>query len=174
MGSGKGRMKKLLVIAVVAAVLGAAGGAGRGRAEPSPCDYKEFGLDAAKFFVYLTKDTPYRLWRHWPGREAARPQGPHGPRAVIYVNPAAYEAIVRKDTMTFGSLIVMENRNPDESLRSLSVRIKIKGYNPEGGDWYWFAFAPDGTAQAEGRAGVCLGCHGKGKADDYIMGSPAR
>ncbi|MHB8772188.1 MAG: cytochrome P460 family protein [Syntrophales bacterium] len=173
MGSADGIAKRVLPLLLLALVLGAPGGACGGD-EPSPCDYKEFGLDAAKFFVYLTKDTPYRSWRHWPDREATRPRGPHGPRAVTYVNPAAYDSIVRKEKMAYGSLIVMENRDPDESIRSLSVRIKIKGYNPEGGDWYWFAFAPDGTATAEGRAGACLGCHGKGKADDYVMGSPAK
>lgn len=148
-------------------------GAGGGE-EPSPCDYKAFGLDASKFFLYLTKDTPYTKWRLWPDRDNARTAGkPHGPFVATYVNPAAYESLTKKGNMAYGSLIVMENRGADEKLRSLSARIKIRGYNPGGGDWYWFAFAPDGTATAEGKAGACIGCHGKGKANDYVMGSPA-
>jgi len=143
--------------------------------EPSPCDYKEFGLDAAKFFLYLTKDTTYTKWRLWPNREASRSaKEPHGPFVVTYVNPAAYESITKKENMAYGSLIVMENRGADKNLRNLTARIKIKGYNPEGGDWYWFDFALDGTATAEGKAGACIGCHGKGKADDYVMGAPAK
>jgi hypothetical protein len=150
-------------------------GIAAGGDEPNPCDYKEFGLDAGKFFLYLTKDTPYTKWRHWPEREKSRPAGaPHGPYIATYVNAAAYESIAKKEKMAFGALIVMENRGADKNLRNLAARIKIKGYNPAGGDWYWFAFAPDGTATAEGRAGACIGCHGKEKTDDYVMGAPAK
>jgi len=170
------RIAKALLPALLALVLGLStpGGAAVGD-EPCPCDYKAFGLDAAKFFLYLTKDTPYTKWRHWPNGGKARPaEDPHGPFVVTYLNTAAHESIKKKEKMAFGSLIVMENRGADKNLRNLTVRIKIKGYNPTGGDWYWFAFTPEGKATAEGRAGACIGCHEKGKADDYVMGVPAK
>ncbi len=81
---------------------------------------------------------------------------------------------MKKEKMAYGSLIVMENRGADNKLRTLTARIKIRGYNPAGGDWYWFDFAPDGTTTTEGKAGACIGCHGMGKADDYALGASAK
>ena len=123
----------------------------RGRAES--CDYKAFGLDAAKFFIYLTKDTPYAQVAGLaePGGRHARQRRRTGRLSVAYVNPAAYESITKKENMAYGSLIVMENRGADQKLRNLTARIKIKGYNPKGGDWYWFALPRwDGDCGGQG------------------------
>jgi len=166
--------KTVLIAFLLAAALWVAAPAGRA-GEPSPCDYREFGLDASKFFLYLTKDTPYTGWSLWPGRSAMGPAGsPHGPRVVAYVNPAARESILRKGGMVFGSLIVLENRAADGRLTSLDARIKIKGYHPEGGDWYWFRFSPDGKAMAEGKAPSCLACHGQARDNDFTMTAPVQ
>jgi hypothetical protein len=145
-----------------------AGGAGG----PSSCDYRHFGLDGSKFFLYMTKDTPYTKWSPWPGRSktsSARTPSPHGPLVTTYVNPAAQGSLARKEGLAFGSLIVMENRSDDGKLTSLDARIKIKGYNPARGDWYWFRFAPDGTISAEGKAASCLACHEQRRGNDYVM-----
>jgi hypothetical protein len=131
---------------------------------PSPCDIKAFGLDAGKFYLYLTKDTPYPAWQVWPDRVIIRrADSPHGPLAVIYVNPAAYESLSAGEEPKAGSLIVMENRMEDGSIRGLSVRMKIRGYNPAGNDWYWLEYDGEGKALAEGRGHECLACHGRGK-----------
>jgi len=160
----------LLILIVGAGVAGLAGGD-----DSRPCDYKAFGLDGAKFFLYLTKDTPYARWQLWPGKEPAAPaKGPHGPVLTRYVNPAAYQSIGKRQGMAFGSLIVMENRDADSKLRNLAVKIKIKGYNPEAGDWYWFLFDPDGKIEAEGRVGQCIACHGEMKANDFVMTGPVK
>ena len=163
----------LLPLLVVAIGLGIAGFAGSD--DSRPCDYREFGLDGEKFFLYLTKDTPYTKWELWPGTEPAAPaRGPHGPFLTRYVNPAAYQSIVKGQGMAFGSLVVMENRGADGRLGSLAVKIKIKGYNPEAGDWYWFFFGPDGKIEAEGKAGRCISCHGGMKANDFVMTGPVK
>ncbi len=170
--NGWGTMKALLTALVIAVGLSCPGFAGEA-GESRPCDYKAFGLDGAKFFLYLTKDTPYTAWRPWPDREPMAPATePHGQFTAAYVNPAAYESITKREKMAYGSLIVMENRDREKKLKNLAVRIKIKGYNPEAGDWYWFLFAPDGTVSAEGRVGACIGCHGKMRANDFVMASP--
>ena len=161
----------MLILAVGLSLSGFADDGG----ESSPCDYKAFGLDGTKFFLYLTKDTPYTAWRLWPNRDSMAPATePHGPFLTTYVNPAAYESIAKREGMAFGSLIVMENRDADKKLKNLAARIKIKGYSPEAGDWYWFAFAPDGTISAEGKVGACIGCHGKMKANDFVMTAPVK
>ncbi|MGE5800444.1 MAG: cytochrome P460 family protein [Syntrophaceae bacterium] len=146
----------------------AAGGANG----PSSCDYRHFGLDGSKFFLYMTKDTPYTGWSLWPGQgktSPARTPSPHGPLVTTYVNPAAQRSLGHKEGMAFGSLIVMENRSDDGKLTSLDARIKIKGYHPAGGDWYWFHFAPDGAISAEGKAASCLACHEQGRGNDFVM-----
>src|SRR5574340_1452924 len=141
----------------------------------TPCDYKEFGLDGAKFFLYLTKDTPYNAWRLWPNKNSIAPATePPGPFCTTYVNPAAYASITKREGMAFGSLIVMESRDADKKLQNLSVGLKVKGYNPAGGDWYWFAFAPDGAITAAGRLEACIRCHGKMRANDFVMSAPVK
>ncbi|MDA8125116.1 MAG: cytochrome P460 family protein [Deltaproteobacteria bacterium] len=134
-----------------------------------------FGLDGPKFFLYLTKDTPYTRWPLWPGEGRDRPAGePHGPYRTLYVNPAASAALTRGEPLPFGSLLVMENRAADKSLRNLAVRIKLKGYHPEAGDWYWFLFSPDGSLQAEGKPGTCIACHSGAKDRDFVMHGSVR
>ena len=127
---------------------------------PSPCDVQTFGLDAGKFYLYLTKDTPYSSWQIRPGSTMHRADSPHGPLAKIYVNPAAFDSISAGEELKPGSLIVMENREDNGTIQGLSVRLKIKGYNPAGNDWYWLQYNARGEATAEGRGATCLGCHG--------------
>ncbi|MGE5893183.1 MAG: cytochrome P460 family protein [bacterium] len=141
----------------------------------SPCDYKKYGLDAEKFFIYLTKDTPYTSWQLWPDKGKLQPgKEPHGSFLSTYVNPVAYESITQKKDMAFGSLIVVENYGPDKKLIDLSVKIKIKGFNPVAGDWHWFHYAPDGKVMETGKIGACIECHGKMKENDYIMTAPVK
>jgi len=139
------------------------------------CDVKKAGLDATKFFIYFTQDTPYTSWQLWPGKEKFTPgKDPHGAFVTAYVNPVAYRSITGKAGMAFGSLIVVENYDSDKKLANLTVMIKIKGYNPQAGDWHWFKYASDGKALAAGRVDVCINCHGAKKDNEYIMTSPVK
>ena len=157
---------EVLCLAVAVCVMGSMAGA----SEPTLCDYRAYGIDAGKFFVYLTRDTPYTLWNRWPETGPSRTAvSPHGPLQAIYVNAAAYAALSKKEKMAFGSLIVMENRGRDGKVDNLAVRIKLKGYYPEEGDWYWFSFRSDGTAAEEGRVASCIGCHGKMRDNDHLL-----
>ena len=133
------------------------------------CDVKT-GLDAAKFFIYFTQDTPYTSWQLWPGKEKLhRGKGPHGAFLTTYVNPAAYRSITGKSGMSFGSLIVLEDYDSDKKLGGFTVMLKIKGYNPPAGDWHWFQYASDGKVLAAGRVDACIHCHSAKKDNDYIM-----
>jgi hypothetical protein len=49
------------------------------------------------------------------------------------------------------------------------VMLKVKGYNPPAGDWYWFHFDAQGTGVASGRAADCIACHQDHKDNDFIM-----
>lgn len=165
----------MLFILSAMLVAGAGFGVSAEESEPLPCDVVRVGLDAGKFFVYLTQDTPYTAWERWPDKGKLSPgAAPHGAFLTSYVNPAASQSIKNKRGMEIGSLIVMENYTADKRLAELSVMFKIKGYNPAAGDWYWFQYAPDGKALAAGRMDACIQCHEVKKANDYIMTAPVK
>jgi hypothetical protein len=46
---------------------------------------------------------------------------------------------------------------------------KVKGYNPEAGDWFWGKYGPDGKIMASGKVKGCINCHGVQKAKDWIF-----
>jgi hypothetical protein len=109
------------------------------------CDVKKAGLNAAKFFIYFTQDTPYTSWELWPGMgRLRRGKEPHGAFLTTYVNPVAHRSITGKGGMAFGSLIVVENHGADKKPADLTVLIKIKGYNPDAGDIFSKFKAGDG------------------------------
>ncbi len=71
--------------------------------------------------------------------------------------------------MAFGSLIVVENHDADKKLTDLTVMLKIKGYNPQAGDWHWFQYDPRGKVLAEGRVDICIDCHRSKSNNDFVM-----
>jgi hypothetical protein len=147
----------------------------RGETEPLPCDYTKAGLDASKFYIYLTKDTPYTRWLVWPGKDKLAPgKDSHGAYATTYVNPVAGRSIEGRAGMAFGSVIVLEEYDSAGRNIGLAVMIKIKGYNPVAGDWHWFHFAADGSTRAAGRVDACIRCHSEKKGNDYIMTTTVR
>jgi hypothetical protein len=147
----------------------------RGETEPLPCDYKKSGLDSSKFYLYLTKDTPYTRWIVLPGNDKIAPgKESHGASATIYVNPVASRSIEGRAGMAFGSVIVLEEYDSAGRNIGLAVMIKIKGYNPVAGDWHWFHFAADGSTRAAGRVDACILCHSENKGNDYIMTTTVR
>ncbi|HYQ48478.1 MAG TPA: hypothetical protein VEP69_05390, partial [Thermodesulfovibrionales bacterium] len=97
-------MRKMLISGCVTAVVVAAGLHARA-GEPSPCDIREFGLDAGKFYLYLTQDTPYTRWQLWPGGSSIMrtADSPHGPVVTTYVNPAAHESLAAGQELKPGS-----------------------------------------------------------------------
>lgn len=132
----------------------------------------------------LIKGEDYQSnWKMWPGRGAMY-EGfrPHGVFLTTYVNDAAYNAIVKKDgEMPYGAIIVKENYLRDKSFISITVMCKIKGYNTEGGDWFWAKLWPDGSVKRRltlnsigegvllaGKVGSCLECHSRQSENDYV------
>lgn len=143
--------------------------------EPLPCNVKQVGIDAAKFYIYLTQDTPYTSWVFWSGKNKLSPgKEPHGTFLTTYVNPAAHRSITGKERMAYGSLIVMENYDTEKKLTGLTVMLKIKGYNPQAGDWYWFHYDQKGTVLATGRVASCIDCHRSQSGNDYLMTAPVK
>lgn len=138
--------------------------------EPLPCDVKRVGLDAAKFYIYITQDTPYTSWALWPGKDKHSPgREPHGAFLKTYVNPVAHHSIINREGMAYGSLMVTENYDTDKKLTGLMVMLKIKDFNPQAGNWYWFHYDPQGTVVAAGRVETCINCHRSKNDNDFVM-----
>jgi hypothetical protein len=131
------------------------------------------GADAEKLHQYLTKEKPYTAWQLWPGKGKLYPgTEPHGALLTTYVNDVALKSIKDQKGMADGAIIVKENYMPDKMLAAVTVMYKVKGYNPEVGDWFWMKFAPDGKIEVSGKSGMadmCIGCHAKAKGNDYLF-----
>ncbi|MBI5574938.1 MAG: cytochrome P460 family protein [Deltaproteobacteria bacterium] len=124
-------------------------------------------------WAYLSKVKYQQKFALWPGKEKLyKGTEPHGALLTTYVNKSALGAIKgKKGTMPAGAIVVKENYMPDKKLDAITVMYKVKGFNPEGGDWFWAKYAPDGMVQAEGKTGMaemCIGCHGKVKGNDFL------
>jgi hypothetical protein len=46
---------------------------------------------------------------------------------------------------------------------------RMKGFNPEGGDWYWAKYGADGSVMKSGKVEGCIQCHSVQKAKDWIF-----
>jgi hypothetical protein len=62
--------------------------------------------------------------------------------------------------MPAGAMIVKENYGPDKkTLMAVTPMYKVKGYNPDAGDWFWAKYGPDGADMASGKVQGCIDCH---------------
>ena len=124
-----------------------------------------------ELYLYLTKSKPsYDTWKLCPGTgRFLASEEPHGSFVTIHLNNIAQGSIKNPEGMADGSVIVSEKYTSDKKLDSLSVMYKIKGYNPEGGDWFWVKYAGNsGYVQESGKVEGCLTCHGSKKDKDYL------
>ncbi len=167
----------LLVILVAALILNftdLSGAQGKSEKKPSgPAQVKASGPD---LWQYLQKSDFEKNWKMWPGKNALYPgKEPHGALLTTYVNDAAYKAVEgKKGKLPNGSIIVKENYTQDKKLEAYTVMYKSKGFNPKADDWFWASYDPDGKVKGAGKMEMCIQCHGKNKANDYIMTAPLK
>jgi hypothetical protein len=137
---------------------------------PSETQVTEPGPDAEKLNEYILKYNPYRAWGLWPGKgNLYKGTEPHGSLLTTFVNGTAFYSIKKKNGMADSSLVVKENYTADKKFIALTVMYKIKGYNPEAGDWFWVKYGPDGKAEVSGKVKECIDCHRKMKDNDFIF-----
>ncbi len=133
-----------------------------GSSEPTP-------EELAGWFLELINDQAYEYtWHYEPGVAPGFYEGiaPHGAILRTFTNDIAYDAIQDKvNPLPEGSIIVKENYTPERELAAITFMVRMDGYNPDGGDWYWAKVQPDGTVEAAGSPAGCIGCHG-GKRDN--------
>lgn len=118
---------------------------------------------------HITIHKPYKQWQLWPGKgEMYKGTEPHGALLTTYVDKTAYDSIKKMKGMADLSIIVNENYASNKQLMSINVMYKVKGYNPEAGDWFWAKYDNKFNIIAEGKISECLSCHSNVKNNDYI------
>lgn len=137
---------------------------------PSETQVAMPGPNAGQLNEYIVRFDPYRAWELWPGKgKLYKGTEPHGSLLTTFVNNTAMHSIKKKKMMADGSIIVKENYTADKKFVALTVMYKIKGYNPNAGDWFWAKYSPDGKVEASGKVKGCIDCHSKMKDNDYIF-----
>lgn len=127
----------------------------------------------ADLFARLQSPVPYDQWARFPDAQGTLVSSfPHGPMSRVFINNKVEQALSQFDgELPDGSIIVKENigENPGEKAGMLTVMWKVKGFNPDGGDWFWAAMSPDGQISAAGRVESCMNCHAGASANDYVF-----
>jgi hypothetical protein len=145
-----------------------------------------------QFWKYLVGNN-YKNWSPGPNESAGfyRGENPHGAYLKMYINRTAAGSI---DDMAVGSVVILENYLKDQSLKTISVMYRTAGFNPDGNDWYWIEYNPDGSvvrsaAKANGarnqihnvslttspkrmvmgKASNCIGCHQSAAGEDFVF-----
>ena len=126
------------------------------------------GPDPAALWKYITQTSPYTQWKFWKDhRGMLKGRQPHGSFHKVYVNDRAFTS--SSVPLQYGSIEVKENYNRAKKLMAITVMYKVKGYNPENGDWFWVKYSPDGMAKPYGKPRGCLGCHGAKADNDFVI-----
>jgi hypothetical protein len=68
-----------------------------------------------------------------------------------------------------GTIVVKENLTPRRQRDKLTVMAKVKGFDPEAGDWFWAVFSAQGEVLREGRLEGCISCHEGVRGNDYLV-----
>jgi hypothetical protein len=126
------------------------------------------GPDADEVWTYITETSPYTQWKFWDDHAGMQPgSAPHGPFHKVYVNDILYNA--GTSPVPYGSIQVKESFNNDKKMTAITIMYKVKGYNPEAGDWYWARFSTEGKGGPEGKLEMCIGCHKAKAGNDYVF-----
>jgi len=130
----------------------------------------------ATLWEQLKKMNYTKTMKIWPGKTSLyEGTEPHGSFLTTYVNGPAFMGVAgKKGSLPAGSMIVKENYSPEKKLVAVTVMSKVPAYNPEGGDWFWARYAPDGKIEAEGKVEACINCHAAKKDNDFIMTGPLK
>lgn len=117
---------------------------------------------------YITKTNAYSEWGTWPDPQFEgylQSGAPHTNVVRIFVNDVG-QSVASKfpGEMPEGTIIAKNNYvgnsvdNPG-NLDAVTIMYKVKGFNPDGGDWFWGKYKPDGSVDAAGKVASCAGCH---------------
>lgn len=130
--------------------------------------------DPGKVWTHITSCNPYLGWGTWPGYPDIYPgKSPHGAYLKLYANGLARKAAREGKPMPDGAIIVKENYAEDKkTLMAITPMYRVKGYNPEAGDWFWAKYEPDGNVVTSGKVTGCIDCHRSQDEKDWLFTTP--
>jgi hypothetical protein len=171
-------MKKALLFSVMALIVVAFlfSGLAVGQGQQQKPKRKAVEASGLPLWEHLKKVDYRKKWKMWPGKEAFyKGQEPHGVFLTTYVNGPALRGIgSKRGAMPDGAIITKENYSPEKKLIAITVMFKVKGYNPEAGNWFWVKYTPDGKVEAEGKVEGCIKCHAQKRANDFLFAGPLK
>ncbi len=128
-------------------------------------------MSAQRLWEHMTVENPYQQYSLWPGKEGFYESTmPAANIQKLYLNNPALDTVInKKGLFPNGSLIIKEMYTDDKKLNLITVMCKEKGFHPEGNDWYWVKYKPDGEAPLKGKVELCIECHVGVKDNDYIF-----
>ncbi|MDR4507629.1 MAG: cytochrome P460 family protein [Candidatus Brocadiaceae bacterium] len=134
------------------------------------------GVTGRSIWKYMTEATPYQRYPSWPGKEGFYESTmPPGDILKLYLNTPALDTVINKrGVFPHGSLLIKEIYTDDRELFLVTVMYKVKGFYPEGNDWYWVKYSSDGEVRLEGKVTVCIECHVGVADNDYIFTGPVK
>jgi len=132
--------------------------------------------DANAVYEYITKTNPYQNWPLYPGTDKLyQGRHPHGAYLTTYVSANADASIKTKQGMLpNGAFVVKENYTPEKKLAAITVMYRVKGYNPDAGDWFWAKYKADGSVEKSGKVGGCISCHSAVLPNDWLFTGPVK
>ena len=124
--------------------------------------------EAEAVWKYITEKNAFTDWDFWPDHQGTYPSAaPHAPKHKIYVNKQALDSTMLP--MQDRSMVVKYNLSPADKVKAVTIMYKVKGYNPDAGDWFWAKYSPTGEVEEAGKVKTCIGCHNAKADNDYIL-----
>ena len=163
-------MKRYIIITFILSVIFAGCREEEVHLEPLGADE----ISGQRLWERISTENDYSQYSYWPEHEGIKPgQAPHGVYHRIYISRELKESLPLENNIApFGTIIVKENLNIDQKVAKITVMTKVEGFNPEGGNWFWAAYSPEGEVQAEGTPKGCVSCHEGMKKNDYVIVRP--
>lgn len=142
------------------------------------------------------------LWQAWADDytewafEAGVPEdyyvgvAPHGMVLRTFVNDvAAADVDGGASVFSPGAVLIKENHAPtgvdisgleaqtalpdfEGDLQAWTYMVKVPGYAPETGDWFYGRIAGDGSLLAAGSPAGCVACHAQVEDNDWVFNAP--
>jgi hypothetical protein len=122
----------------------------------------------------VKKDAAYNTWKSL-AREMADVgiENPHSNVSRTYANKIAADDA---KALPIGSILVREDYDDKGKRKSISVMYRVKDYDKEHGNWYWFQYQENGSIMRDvgkkaiaGKVTSCIECHVKANGKDFTF-----
>lgn len=122
----------------------------------------------------VKKDAAYNTWKSLARQKADDGiENPHGDISRTYANKIASDDAT---ALPNGSILVREDYDDKGKRKSISVMYRVKDYDKDHGNWYWFTYQENGSIARNtekkaiaGKVASCVDCHTKANGKDFVF-----